>query len=256
MRGAILLLAAVPFVAQTGPAPQPSFEVASITPTAPDDRSGRFATMQGAHQFVARSYTLKYMVAAAYNVPPHVITGGPAWADSDRYDIRASTPGDARPTTDQQMAMLRTLLTDRFKLAFHREQRELPIYELTVVKRGATLEASAAPNEQPVLVNRVSPGRGVLLPARNATMTEFAAILQRSVLDRHVVDKTGLTGRYDFDLEWTYDETQFGGQLPPVTGTPEKPFLFAALQEQLGLRLQAARGNVETIVIDRVERPS
>ena len=255
MRGAILVLAAVPLVVQTGPAPEPSFEVATITPTAPDDRSGRFATMQGAHQFIARSYSLKYMVAAAYNVPPRAITGGPAWVDADRYDIRASTPGDARPTTDQQMAMLRTLLRDRFKLAFHRELRELPIYELTVVKRGATLTASAAPNEQPELVNRISPGRA-LLPARNATMTEFAAMLQRSVLDRHVVDKTGLAGRYDFDLEWTYDETQFGGQLPPVTGTPEKPDLFAALQEQLGLRLQATRGDVETIVIDRVERPS
>jgi len=255
VRAAILLLVAVRLVAQTGPAPQPSFEVATITPTAPDDRSGRFATMQGAHQFVARSYTLKYMVAAAYNVPPRAITGGPAWADSDRYDIRASTPGDARPTTEQQMAMLRTLLSDRFKLAFHRDQRELPLYELTLVKRGATLNASAAPNEQPVLVNRIFPGR-VQLPARNATMGEFAAMLQRSVLDRHVVDKTGLAGRYDFDLEWTYDETQFGGQLPPVTGTPEKPDLFAALQEQLGLRLQAARGNVETIVIDRAERPS
>lgn len=235
----------------------PAFEVATIKPTAPDYRGGRFITMQGAHQFVARNYTLKFMVAAAYDLPPRTISGGPEWIDSERYDILAVTPGDVRPSLDQQMLMLRTLLAERFKLTIHREQKALSIYELTVAKNGSRLkESTASPEEPPVLINRVFPGR-ILLPARNATMMQFASMLQRSVLDRSVLDKTGLSGKYDFDLEWTADDTQFGGQLPtPLPDTPPKPDLFSALQEQLGLRLESARAPVDVIVIDGVERPS
>jgi uncharacterized protein (TIGR03435 family) len=95
----------------------------------------------------------------------------------------------------------------------------------------------------------------VVLPARNATMPLLASMLQRSVLDRPVVDQTGLTGAFDFDLEWTPDESQFEGRIPvPVDMT--KPGLFTAIQEQLGLRLEALTGPVEVLVIDRVERPS
>jgi len=256
VRTAVLLVTAIAFVAPIGSAQDPAFEVAAIKPTSPDDRGGRFLTMQGAHQFVARGYTLKFMVAAAYNLPPRLIAGGPAWADSDRYDIVASTPGDSRPTLDQQMAMLRTLLAERFKLAVHRESRELPVYVLTSAKRGARLEKSTATDEQPLLVNRVFPTH-IQLPARNATMAQFTSMLQRSVLDRPVVDKTGLPGRYDFDLEWTPDETQFDGRLPAsLTTSGEKPDLFAALEAQIGLKLDSSRGQVEVIVIDRVDRPS
>lgn len=255
MRTAVLFVAAIALAASSGSAQDPSFEVASIKPTAPDDRSGRFLTMQGAHQFVAKGYTLKFMVAAAYNLPPRLIAGGPAWADSDRYDIVAATPGDGRPTLDQQMAMLRSLLTERFKLAIHRESRELPVYELTTTKRGAKLENSTATDAQPILVNKVFPTH-IELPARNATMAQFASMLQRSVLDRPVVDRTGLTGRYDFNLEWTPDETQFDGRLPAsLTTSGEKPDLFAAL-DAIGLKLEGSRGSVDVIVIDRVDRPN
>jgi uncharacterized protein (TIGR03435 family) len=247
---------AVALVAPIGSAQEPSFEVATIKPTAPDDRSGRFLTMQGAHQLVVKGYTLKFMVAAAHNLPPRLIAGGPAWADSDRYDIVAATPGDNRPTLDQQMAMLRTLLAERFKLAIHHESRELPVYELTVARRGAKLETSTAPDQQPLLVNKVFPTH-IELPARNATMAQFASMLQRSVLDRPVVDKTGLAGRYDFNLEWTPDDTQFDGRLPPsLTTSGEKPDLVAALEAQIGLKLETSRGSVDVIVIDSVDRPT
>ena len=253
---AALFLCTVPLRSQAGPDARLSFDVASIKPSSPDDRGGRFITMQGAHQFVARNHTLKTLVMAAYNVPAVGVSGGPAWLDVDRYDISAATPGESRPTLDTQMAMLRTLLSERFHLTFHREQREAPVYELTVARGGPTLKETATPSEvQPVLVNRIFPDR-VQLPARNATMTQFASMLQRSVLDRHVLDKTGLTGRYDFDLEWTPDETQFGGQLrlqPPTENA--KPDLFAAMQQQIGLRLQASRGMVDVIVVDGAERP-
>jgi uncharacterized protein (TIGR03435 family) len=234
-----------------------AFEVASIKPTPPDWGRGRFATMQGAHQFVARNYTLKYMVAAAYSVTPRTISGGPSWIDSDPYDILAATPGEVRPSLDDQMLMLRTLLADRFQLVFHTEQKEFSIYALTAAKNGVKLKESAAPpDEQPMLINRVFPGDFIQLPARNATMAQFASMLQRAVLDRPVVDKTGLTGRYDFDLEWTPDETQFDGRMPPIKAENSgKPDLFAAVQ-QLGLRLESAKGPVSVIVIDHVERPS
>lgn len=233
-----------------------AFEVAAIKPTAPDYQGGRFITMQSANRFVVKNYTLKSMVGAAYNLTPRAISGGPAWIDSDRYDIVAATPGAVRPNLDEQMSMLRKLLADRFKLTFHREQKELSIYALTVARNGLKLKESTAPPDQPpVLVNRIFPDR-VLLPARNATMAQFASMMQRAVLDRPVLDKTGLSGKYDFDLEWAPDETQFDGQRAPATPESTKPDLFAAIQQQLGLRLEATKGPVETLVINQVERPS
>jgi uncharacterized protein (TIGR03435 family) len=235
-----------------------AFEVATIKPTPPDDQKARYATMQGAHQFVAKSYTLKYMVAAAYGLNPRAISGGPDWTDTDHYDVRAVTPGETRPSVDQQMSMLKGLMADRFQLKFHIEPKEFSVYTLTLAKNGPNLkESTSAPDEQPMLVNTVFPAEKIRLPARNATMQQFASMLQRAVLDRPVLDRTGLPGRYDFDLEWTPDDTQFGGNLPPVPLENAKlPDLFAALQQQLGLKLESGRAAVDTIVIDSVQRPS
>jgi len=241
-----------------------AFEVATIKPTAPDQQA-RYIRMQSTNRFYATGFTLNALVAAAYSLTPRAISGGPAWADSDRYDILASTPGDSQPNVvqpnlDEQMAMLRKLVSDRFQLTFHREPKELPIYSLTVAKGGPKLKLSSDPPDgQPYLVNTIFPeekgGVHVELPARNATMTQFVAMMQRAVADRAVVDNTGLTGRYDFQLEWTPDESQFGGNLPRSVEST-KPSLFSAIQEQLGLRLEATRGAVSALVIDRVERPS
>jgi uncharacterized protein (TIGR03435 family) len=237
------------------------FEVATIKPTPPDFR-GRYIRMEGA-EFVVRNHELRRLMAAAWNLTPRAILGGPAWVDSDHYDFVAKTPGEVRPTTDEQMAMLRVLVTDRFHLTFHREPREFSIYTLTVAKTGPKLKESASPPDaQPEIINVVYPekegGFILKLPARNATMAQFTSMMQRGMLDRPVVDKTGLSGKYDFDLEWSPDETQFDGQLarPAGAGPPTKPSLFEAVQQQLGLRLEATRGPIETLVIDRVERPS
>jgi len=212
--------------------------------------------MQGAHQFQAKGYTVRALVSAAYNLPPRAVSGGPDWIDLVRYDITAATPGETRPTPEQQMAMLRALLKERLSLAFHTEPKEFSVYVLTAARSGIKLKESATPDAQPALVSSVYPGDHILLPARNATMEQFAAILQRAILDRPVLDKTGLTGKYDFDLEWTYDDSQFGGNLPPlVSQTSGKPDLFTALQ-QLGLKLDSSRAPIDTIVIDNVQRPS
>jgi uncharacterized protein (TIGR03435 family) len=234
-----------------------SFEVASIRPSDPEDRSGKFIRMQNPQRFETRNYTVKEMIAAAYNLPNRAISGGPEWIDSDRYNILATTTGNERPTSDQQMEMLRSLLGSRFNLTVHREEREQPVYELTVANNGPKLkETTAAPSEE-YLINRMFNDNHVLLPARRVTIAQFVAMLQRAVLDRAVVDKTGLTGKYDFDLEWTRDESQFEGLIPLAkTDIPPKPDLFAAMQEQLGLRLRSARGPVQVLVIDRAERPT
>jgi uncharacterized protein (TIGR03435 family) len=256
---AALALSASGMLAQS-PAARPkfdAFEVATVKPVEPDAKSGRFITMQGTNRFVEKNYTLKLLIAAAYDLNPRTISGGPPWITSDHYDILAVTPGDLRPSHDEQMAMLRSLLTDRFKLTFHREPKVFSIYALEVAKSGPKLKASAAAPDDPVVVGPgvVYPER-VVLPGRNATMANFVSLLQRAILDRPVVDKTGLAGRYDFDLEWAPDETQFGGDLSPASASATSPPLFEAIQQELGLRLEATRGPVDALVVDTAQRPS
>jgi len=96
----------------------------------------------------------------------------------------------------------------------------------------------------------------IVLPGRNATMGNFVSLLQRAILDRPVVDKTGLSGRYDFDLEWAPDETQFGGDVPPASAAAPSPPLFEAIQQELGLKLEATKGPVDALVVDKAERPT
>jgi uncharacterized protein (TIGR03435 family) len=255
---AVLVLSASGIFAQV-PAPRPkfdAFEVATIKPVEHDAKAGRYITMQGTNRFVEKEYTLKLLIAAAYNLNSREISGGLGWIESDHYDIAAVTPGDVRPTHDEQMAMLRNLLADRFKLTFHREQKEFSIYVLEVAKGGPKLKASTAPPGDPAaLISTVYPQR-IVLPARNASMGDLVSLMQRAMLDRPVVDKTGLSGRYDFDLEWAPDETQFGGEVPIANVDAPSPPLFSAIQQQLGLRLEATRGPAEALVVDRAERPS
>jgi uncharacterized protein (TIGR03435 family) len=244
------------------PVPAPAFDVATIKPVEPDAKKGRFIVMQGNDRFVAKNYTVKLLIAAAYDLNPREISGGPEWVESDHYDILAATPGTARPSHDEQMAMLRTLLADRFSLKFHREPKELSIYALEVAKGGPKYAQGDGPGlkattstDAPALISTVYPDH-IHLPARNASMTDFVSLLQRAVLDRPVVDETGLTGRFDFDLSWAPDETQFGGEVPVAPTDAQAPPLFTAMEQQLGLRLEATHGSVQVLAIDTVERPT
>ena len=242
------------------PAPRPkfdAFDVATVKPVDSDAKSGRYITMQGTNRFVEKDYTLKLLIAAAYDLNPRTISGGPAWIGTDHYDILAVTPGDVRPDHDEQMTMLRSLLTDRFKLTFHREPKVFSIYQLELAKNGPKLKESTAHPDDPVVVGPgvVYPQR-IVLPGRNATMGNFVSLLQRAILDRPVVDKTGLSGRYDFDLEWAPDETQFGGDVPAATSAATSPPLFEAIQQELGLKLEATKGPVDALVVDKAERPT
>lgn len=170
--------------------------------------------------------------------------------------LAAQPDGEGQPNDKQWKSMVQKLLADRFQLAFHRDKKELPAYALVVAKTGPKLTKSEGdPNGLPGLFFR---GLGVL-PARNANMADFAGLMQSAVLDRPVVDQTGLSGRFDFELKWTPDETQFGalGMRPAPSENPDAPpGLFTAIQQQLGLKLDSVKIPVEVFVIDRVEKPS
>jgi uncharacterized protein (TIGR03435 family) len=153
--------------------------------------------------------------------------------------------------------MVRSLLEERFRIAVHRESRELPVYAMIVASAGPTLSKNTTnPNGLPSLFFK---GLGVL-PAINASMSDLANVMQTAVLDRPVVDRTGLSGRFDFTLTWTPDESQFRGmgvRVPaPSTDPNLPPGLFTAIEEQLGLKLESTRAPVEVLVVDRVEKPS
>jgi uncharacterized protein (TIGR03435 family) len=162
---AVLLAIAGGMLAQST-AVRPSFaefEAASIKPSLPGT-AGRWIRMQSAHEFTAKNHALKTLIAAAYNLNPKAISGGPAWVDSEHFDIVAKAPSAARPNLDEQMTMLRRLLADRFQLSFHREQRELHVYELTVAKGGPKLKEStvspdATPEGAPPLISTWSSHR-------------------------------------------------------------------------------------------------
>jgi uncharacterized protein (TIGR03435 family) len=153
------------------------------------------------------------------------------------------------------MQMLRALIVDRFALRFHRQDKQMDIYELTVGKSGPKLRPAVQPDDPPKIIGVVYPDR-IEVPARSVTMDDFVAMLQRATLDRPTVNKTGLTGKYDFDLKFAQDESQYGGEVRKAADDSQSPPLFTAVQEQLGLKLTAKRGTVSTLVIDRVERPS
>jgi uncharacterized protein (TIGR03435 family) len=231
-----------------------AFDVATVKPVEVGLPAGRMFKMEGEHRWTATNFTLENLIALAYDLNPRTISGGPTWMDEQKFVVGAVTPGDVKPTRAEQMQMLRALLVERFRLKFHREDREYSIYELTVAKGGPKLKATATPDAEPQLVGVVHPDR-IEVPARNVSMDDFVAMLQRATLDRPTVNKTRLAGRYDFNLVFAQDETVYGGALPKAPEDANSPPLFTAVQEQLGLRLTPTKGMVSAMVVDSAERP-
>lgn len=240
---ALTILQAAASFGQTPPAP--AFEVVSIKPTTaePGGSSG-ITTEKG--RISARNVTLKRCVRGAYDVPESLVFGGPKWIDDERYDIDAKAAG---PATDRElMAMLQSLLAERFKLALHRETRTLPGYALVLGKNGLTAKRSEPGS--PFRGNST----GKTIDAQSCDMGRLAQKLSE-VLHLPVVDLTAVAGEYDFKLEWTPDNLQ--ATAPPAgAAVPAGPSIFAALQEQLGLRLEPRKVPTEVLVIDRADRAS
>ena len=242
-------------------AQQLTFEVASIKPADPDLRSHFSGARNG--EFIATDATLKQLVGFAYDLREHQISGGPKWLDSDRYSVEgkpdSATPIPRGPAGIQVMrAMLQQLLAERFKLAVHRETKEEQVYELVVARGGSKLKEADTTRAGPKGIGSTGPGRLQGMAASMDILTQDLA----QALSRSVIDKTGLTGRYDFTLQYTPELGQFQLRPPgppddpgPPPPDPNGPSLFTALQEQLGLRLESTRGPVGVLVIDHAEKP-
>ena len=253
-------LAAMRPLLQIPDAPRQSFEVASVKPNKSAETGGFIQRMRGG-SFSAGNQTLLQLIRFAYGIQGFQLVGAPAWMATERFDISARTSTDA--PSEAAGPMLRSLLEDRFRLSVHRETRELPIYALVVARAdgqpGPRLrrpvsdfcakQAEAAgkpgytppPQGSPVCGIR---GNQTQLTAGSFSLRSFAGFLAGEVT-RAVVDRTGLTGVWDFDLKWS----------PPdfPNPDPDRPSIFTALQEQLGLRLDPTTGPVEVLVIDRLE---
>jgi uncharacterized protein (TIGR03435 family) len=223
----------------------PSFEVATVRPSDPNE-TGNFIV--GGHRLVIYSQTVNDLISFAYAVHRKQIVNGPAWLGTERFDIdgQADIPGVAN--LHQVQEMLQKLLRDRFDLRLHRDKRDLSIYAIKVEKGGPKLARSA--ENAYGLPTQSGHGHGSQQQRKftNNSMSDFALGMQ-TYLDRPVVDETGLPGRYDFILKWTPDNL-------PTNEPGAAPGIFTAVQEELGLKLEATKGPADVLVIDQVEGPS
>jgi uncharacterized protein (TIGR03435 family) len=231
----------------------PTFEVVTIKPAKPDEqRTG--ITVDG-RRLKVFNQSLSQLISFSYGVQGKQIIGLSPWAESDKFDIDAEPDGEGMPNLKQWKSMIQKMIAERFKLAFHHDEKELPVYVLSVAKNGPKLNKSEDQNGLPGLFFRGRPGD---LGVRNATMSDFTGLMQEVVLDRPVVDHTGITGKWDFTLDWTPDDSQFAGAKmpPPADNTNPPPDLYTAIQEQIGLKLDATKASADVLIVDHVEKPS
>lgn len=236
----------------------PVFEAATIKLNKSGSSSSQSSFKNG--RYTATNIALKNLMNySAYGIPEPRILGGPKWLDSERFDIEAkvdnSTVDQMRTLSREQrklqmQAMFQQLLADRFKLSVHWETRELPVYALVIAKSGPKLQVSTKPG------SGTSSGNG-LFTAEGMTLAEIAQSLTQELateLGRVIIDKTGIAGRYDVTLKWTPESD--GAPADNGTENSSGPSIFTAMQEQLGLKLESAKGPVQVLVIDHVEMPS
>jgi uncharacterized protein (TIGR03435 family) len=250
----ILILAAVVMsigtLAQHPAAPPLAFEVATIKPTARTD--GHWSLHETPDGYVGVDVSLFKLVQEAYGLifEADRITGGPPWLDRDKFDViakfdAADFPEAKKLSYRQHADMLRPLLADRFKLNLHHESREFPVYDLVVGKGGFKLKES-----DPASLNPGEPGCHLSSKGyQGCSMTALADYLHNAT-GRTVINKTGLSGVYDYTLAWSTPNT------PPDSPAAAYPSIFTAVQEQLGLKLEPSTTPLDILVIDSAEKPS
>jgi uncharacterized protein (TIGR03435 family) len=239
----------------------PALEVVSVKRV--KDSGGWQSVGLSADGFNAKDAQLWLLIRIAFGAEfsnSGQIVGEPGWSREENYDIQARVSetdlGKLRnlnhvQSSQMTQAWLQTVLVDRFKLKFHQEDREGPVYSLVVAKSGPKLKQASAGEAGGLTVR---PGQCIL---KASPLADLAKALTSASIGRIVVDQTGLTGRYDFTLNWTPDQ----GVVPPGRdgGPPPNsswPSIFTAVEEQLGLKLEPGKGTVRTLVIDHIERPS
>jgi uncharacterized protein (TIGR03435 family) len=235
----------------------PSFEVATIKPSKPDDQ--RKAFIVDGRRFKIINQPLRQILCFAYDVQAKQLINLPPWAETDKYDIDAEPDGEGAPSSKQWKSMIQKMVAERFQFKFHNDKREMPVYILSVAKGGPKMTKSDGdPNGLPALFFRGKLGD---LGVHNANMNDFTGLMQSAVLDRPVLNQTDLTGRFDFTLLWTPDDSQFSGlgmkpPPPPADNATAAPNLYTAIQEQIGLKLDATKAPADVMVIDKAEKPT
>jgi uncharacterized protein (TIGR03435 family) len=258
----VVSLPGTPCADAQSPAPRPKFEVASVKHNISGSDKAYLQATPG--RLAITNVTLKRLILNAWDLQDYQLYGDPSWIASEHYDIQARPEGN--PSVQQMEGpMLQALLEVRFKLVIHRETRQLPVYELTIARGGAKLQRAKEGGCTPYPADSPPPSTaapGEVRPrycgfsrtgeATGVSIPQLATVLSRqyipSGLHRPIVDRTGLTGTFDFHLEWTPDLATV-----PQSDDAAGPSIFTALQEQLGLKLESAKGPVEVLVIDHVE---
>ncbi len=246
---ALALLAIFSF--RSSAQPTVAFEVASIKPQ-PWQGQGNVGVGVHGNTLSAEHACLNDLVEFAWNLRDVQLSGGPAWAErgklysSDLYQVIAKAPGDTPPTPENFRIMLRALLAERFQLRVRQTTKDLPVYNLVTAKNGPKVKESAADAKFSLNIDgTVNNGKAYRITARHVSVAQLLEHIEHSV-DRPLTDKTGLTGFYDFDLEYAKEN------LPDT----EAPSLFSALQSQLGLKLEPGTAPFDMIVIEHAEKPS
>jgi uncharacterized protein (TIGR03435 family) len=246
---------AVAFLAVMSVASAQKFEVASLKASAPGGRGGGIRPAPGGERYVATNAPLRLMIMVAYRLKTEQITGGPAWMDTDTYDMNAKAE---RPSSVEDLhVMLQNLLAERFQLKFHRDTKEMPVYALSVDKGGHKLKPHEAQSAgDPWIDTAIDQAVHLKLTATSVPLDYFAWRLGMLV-DRPVIDATKLKGGYDFTLAYTRElhGIREGALINGVPIDTSGPNLFGALREQLGLKLEPQKGPVDVLVIDRAEKP-
>lgn len=224
----------------------PGFEVAVIKPADPDDRNQGFR-LNGRQIFIENN-TMTSVICFAYSIQKSQIVNAPRWFEEQHWNIEGVPDTEGKPDWHQYRHMLQKLLSARFGLRMHHENRELSVYTLTVAKGGPKLEQSKS--EPDALSDQSGHGEGSqqYMKFTNDSMTDFAQFVQL-MADRPVIDRTELSGRYDFTLLWSPDELR-------AAEPGAAPGLFTAVHETLGLELKAARSPADVLVIDAVTQPT
>ena len=219
-----------------------AFDVASIRPNHSGSTDSNVDSTAGGRLTVTNE-TLRELIKLAFSVKDYQISGAPGWIDSERYDIVAKTASAVKLSLEDEKSLLRALLADRFAMKSHLETKEGIIYRLRIGKDGSKL----TPHDDGT-GTKARTSCGHLLGGR-VTTGVLATMLSRQ-LEHDVTDDTGLPGKYDFQLDWTPDAVACPG------ASADQPSIFTAVQQQLGLRLESAKGPVETLIIDHIQVPS
>jgi uncharacterized protein (TIGR03435 family) len=225
-----------------------TFDVVSIHPSNANDLNGGIKPLPGGYGYQAKNIPVKLMISLMYRVPMRQIEGAPEWLSSERFDVEAKA--DHAYGVEDLREMYRNMLAERFNLRFHKESRPGNVYALTVDPGGLKMKRNDSPQDYKIPVNFTATG----VAGRRVPMGYLTWFLGQALQDdaRPVVDQTGLEGNYDFDLSF---RPLRGGE-DAGAPTDDRPTLYDALRQQLGLRLQPGKGQVEYLVIDEVERPS